>query len=538
MQKRPHIIIFNPDEMRSDTLHHLGNKAAITPNLDYFAEHEAVSFSNAFCQNPVCVPSRCSFMTGIYPHTKGHRTMSYLLHPGEDSLLKELKESGYYVWMNDRNDLTAGQIEGWTESHADEIHYYQTQCLPLGPVNKEEIKIGDKNFYSHYQGQLEVDENGINYNSDDDAIDAAIERLKNPKDDRPICIFLGLMYPHVPYNVENPYFSAIDRNQLAERIKLEDCRGKAPIMTKIKEYQNMDEYTENDWNELRATYLGMCMKIDHQFGRLVKTLKELKIYDDCAIFFFSDHGDYTGDYSLVEKSQNTFEDCLTKVPFLVKPPVGYNLDPGVSNSLIELVDFYATAMDMAQVKPNHTHFGKSLAPVLANRETKLREFVTCEGGREAGEVHCDEYHAAGPNGPSKFNAYWPKMMSETIDELHDKGIMIRDHKYKYVSRSKTKDEFYDLENDPKEMINEIENPKFKNLISDYRLKMLKWLQQTADIVPFTYDARFTKEMLWAKVSGIVPKGEEENVKQVIDNGIGISQLFTYCLGLRKQEQNK
>ena len=104
MAKRPHIIIFNPDEMRGDALAHLGNPASITPNLDAFAANEAVSFGQAYCQNPVCVPSRCSFFTGLYPHVRGHRTMSHLLRPGETSMLKELKEAGYYVWMNDRND--------------------------------------------------------------------------------------------------------------------------------------------------------------------------------------------------------------------------------------------------------------------------------------------------------------------------------------------------------------------------------------------------------------------------------------------------
>ena len=76
MAKRPYIIIVNPDEMRADSMSHLGNPAAKTPNLDDFAENDAVSFSNAFCQNPVCVPSRCSFMTGLYPHVHGHRTMT------------------------------------------------------------------------------------------------------------------------------------------------------------------------------------------------------------------------------------------------------------------------------------------------------------------------------------------------------------------------------------------------------------------------------------------------------------------------------
>ena len=109
MDKRPNIIIFNPDQMRADSLAHLGkNAAACTPFLDSLVRTEAISFRNAFCQNPVCVPSRCSFTTGLYPHSTGHRTMSYLLRENETSIFEELKNAGYYVWMNARNDLVAG----------------------------------------------------------------------------------------------------------------------------------------------------------------------------------------------------------------------------------------------------------------------------------------------------------------------------------------------------------------------------------------------------------------------------------------------
>ena len=112
---RPNIIFFNPDEMRADSMGHLGNAAASTPFLDSMAEDEAVSFRNAYCQNPVCVPSRCSFSTGLYPHVRGHRTMSHLLRPGEETMFSELKKNGYHVWMNSRNDLVAAQYPGALE---------------------------------------------------------------------------------------------------------------------------------------------------------------------------------------------------------------------------------------------------------------------------------------------------------------------------------------------------------------------------------------------------------------------------------------
>ena len=78
MKKKPHIIIFNPDQWRSDVMGCHGNPAAVTPNLDQFVQTDAVSFSSAFCQNTVCTPSRCSFMTGWYPHVRGHRTMYHM----------------------------------------------------------------------------------------------------------------------------------------------------------------------------------------------------------------------------------------------------------------------------------------------------------------------------------------------------------------------------------------------------------------------------------------------------------------------------
>ena len=60
----PHIVIFNPDQFRYDGLGHAGNPCAVTPHLDLLTRTEGVSFSHAFCQNPVCTPSRCSFMSG------------------------------------------------------------------------------------------------------------------------------------------------------------------------------------------------------------------------------------------------------------------------------------------------------------------------------------------------------------------------------------------------------------------------------------------------------------------------------------------
>lgn len=528
MSKRPNIIIFNPDQMRADSLAHLGNPASRTPRIDRFAAHDAVSFSNAFCQNPVCVPSRCSFATGLYPHVRGHRTMSYLLREDESSLFLELKNAGYHVWMNARNDLVAGQIPGLVEKHASEIYYGGNAPEAPGPIGAGRGKPGEKNYYSHFEGRLGVDADGRNYGSDDEDLDAAIARIKSRPEDKPLCLFLGLVNPHPPYQVEEPYYSAVDRKKLPPRIRPEECRGKSLMHALIRGALGMEGYTEEDWDEMRACYLGMCMKVDDMFGKLCDALKDAGEYDDSLIVFLSDHGDFTGDYGMPEKAQNTFEDCLTKVPLLIKPPKGMPVDPGVTSSLAELVDFYATVMDYAGVESDHTHFGMSLRPVVANRGVDHRAFVTCEGGRLPEETHCDEFHSFGPGGTKPFHPYYPRHLAQCNSEAHSKGFMIRTDRLKYVARVDGKDELYDLERDPRELVNRIGDESYASDAAVLERDLLRWLMRTTEVVPFDYDSRFSFEMSWAKVKKLVPLDHEEEIRQRLRQGENMWGLMNEC----------
>ena len=535
MKKKPNIIIFNPDEMRWDTMGHMGNPAAITPALDAFAREDAVSFSNAYCQNPVCVPSRCSFFTGLYPHTTGHRTMGYLLQENETSLMKELKNAGYYVWANARNDLVAAQHPGLVESHVTELYYGGNAAPAPGFVNDHPRGVpGSPEFYSFCNGELKLDENGQNYTADDEDVDAACRRIRNPADDRPLCLFVGTLYPHAPYNVEEPYFSAIDRDKLAARILPEEGEGKPKMEALLRRYQNLDGMSNAQWDELRAVYLGMCMKVDRQFARICQALKDAGEYDNSAIFFFSDHGDYAGDYGLIEKAQNCFADVLTRVPLLIKPPKGSDVVPGISDSLVELVDFYATAMDFAGVRPDHTHFGRSLRPILADHDRKVRDIVHCEGGRMADEAHCSESVDPAVADGFRFSVMWPRYAAQFDDEAHAKGAMLRSDRWKYVYRAHAACELYDMEADPREQKNLAGRTEYAEIESFFREKALEWYQDTCDVVPFAKDDRFSEKMIWEKVKRMAPEGCEELVRQKIASGAGLFGTQFYCAEIQKK----
>ena len=490
MPKLPHIIIFNPDEWRGDVLGHMGNPAARTPNLDRLVESDAVSFRNAFCQNPVCTPSRCSFMTGWYPHVRGHRTMHHMLHSDEPVLLKTLKDHGYHVWWGGKNDLVPAQ-DGYGD-HCSIKYESGRPARPLWMMDKQDEwrgEPGSDSYYSFYVGRLDAPEEEPYFDSDWANVQGAIEVIRRAPADQPLCIYLPLTYPHPPYGVEEPWYSLIDRSAMPPRTPTpEDWQGKPSVLNGICDRQGLQGWSEERWTELRATYYGMCARLDHQFGLLVQALRGAGLYDDTAIFVFSDHGDFTGDYGLVEKTQNTFEDCLTRVPLIVKPPRGVSLQPGICDALVELVDFSATVEAMTGITPDHTHFGRSLLPLLAGQTNEHRDAVFCEGGRLHGETHCMELESTGQQVPTGL--YWPRVNLTTREgPEHTKGVMCRTHEFKYVRRLYEEDELYNLISDPRELRNRIADPSLAGVLGALKERMLTFFLETGDVVPHATDQR-------------------------------------------------
>lgn len=487
MNKRPNIVIFNPDQFRADALNHLGCEAAVTPNLDNLAKTDGVSFSNAFCQNTVCTPSRCSFMSGWYPHVKGHRTMHHMMKPDEPVLLKMLKDDGYFVWWGGKNDLVPGQNP--LDDYCDIKYVPDTKSPNLHSSDKWRGDIDGDNYYSFYVGKLETDDSGKYYNSDWANVDGAVDFIDSYDEDKPFCMYLPLSYPHPPYGVEEPFYSSIDRTKIDSPIPIPpNTKNQPMLLDGIRENQHLQNWTDERFIELKATYYGMCSRIDYQFGMLVNALKKAGIYENTAIFFFSDHGDFTGDYHLVEKTQNTFQDCLSNVPFLIKPPANVDVKAGIKDTLVELVDFTATAFDFCNIMPQYTHFGKSLRSVIDGSKDFHRDAAFCEGGRLFGETHCMEKQSTSHTNSSGL--YYPRVHLQSSENgEHSKAVMCRTEKYKYVRRMYESDEFYDLVEDPNELVNVIENPEYLQEIIKHKDRLLTFYLETGDIVPWVVDER-------------------------------------------------
>jgi arylsulfatase A-like enzyme len=161
----------------------------------------------------------------------------------------------------------------------------------------------------------------------------------------------------------------------------------------------------------------------------------------------------------------------------------------VSDALVELVDFPATVEALAGITPRHTHFGRSLLPVLAGETEMHREAVFCEGGRLLEERHTRESQSL--SATSERMLYAPRIKLQVGDgPEHGKAVMCRTNGYKYVRRLSETDELYDLHADPREMHNRIGDPALAPVLAEMKERMLTFFLETGDAVPHEGDRRW------------------------------------------------
>ena len=166
------------------------------------------------------------------------------------------------------------------------------------------------------------------------------------------------------------------------------------------------------------------------------------------------------------------------------------MTPRVSDALVELVDFSATVYELTGIDPGYDHFGRSLLPLLRGDDAGGRDAVFCEGGRRLGEVQASELESTSAGG-SSLGLYAPRIRLQVqLDEpYHSKAAMCRTATHKYVQRLYESDELYDLALDPGEQRNVIGDPAYRDVLAELRLRMLRWYQETCDVVPRVTDRR-------------------------------------------------
>ncbi|KAK0659831.1 Arylsulfatase F [Lasiodiplodia hormozganensis] len=496
--EKPNFILFMPDQLRYDSVGIFGNDLVNTPNIDAFAR-EGTRFTNTYTQASVCSQSRCSIFTGQYPHVSGHRTLENLLKPWEPNLFKSLKESGYHVaYLSPRGDFYAANA---TELSVNEYGFLTSQTLPefsSPPYQSDKDDILNRVFYKGERNATQA----LDY--DEVMVRGALQWLERPPQDKPWVLFLPLLFPHCPFTVEEPYFSMYDRSEMPLPIERDEMSGYQPrFIDTINKAYGLDRATPELWREVKATYYGMISRLDEQFGRVVNATKQHGLWNSTVTMFFTDHGEFLGDYGLIEKWPSGLNEQLTHEPLVIG---GAGLPQGsVYEEMAEMVDLVPTMLQLASVGESYMHFGKSLVDAIhaAGRGEVLphKEHAYTEGGFLLNEEPLLE------QGPFPYDIKSALQHNDTA--LVGKSVAIRDKEWTYVYRLYEADELYFRRNDTYELNNLAAEPEYQHIRAKMRETVLKWMMETSDVIPWYKDQRAPDVDLPSPYEQYLGRGEGE-----------------------------
>ncbi|MBF9069036.1 sulfatase-like hydrolase/transferase [Streptacidiphilus fuscans] len=464
---RPNFVVFMPDQLCADAVGAFGNPHARTPHIDALAAR-GTTFTNAFVQHPVCSPSRASLLTGWYPHTAGHRTLTNLLKPHEPNLLRILKDAGYHVtWAGMRGDTFA---PGATEASVDAYGFSTWPTVAYGGDYPEGV--WSRLFYRGLvpdDGRVDPDEAAVR----------TAERWLGSPPEEPWVLFLPLVAPHCPFQVEEPWYSMHDRDSLPAPASVGGDGHQPAFMAAIREAYEIGEVTEEQWREVAATYYGMVSRLDDQLGRVMAAVDRAGAADNTVTLFFADHGEYLGDHGLIEKWPSAMHDCITRDPLVISGP-GMG-EGGTCASMVELVDVLPTVLELAGVEAPHRHFGRSLVPLLKDPSAEHRRYAFTEGGFTVEE----ESQLERPDFPYDRKG----ALQHEDPTLVGRAVAVRDRDWTYVWRLYEPAELYHRHDDPHERVNLAGRPEHADVQQRMHEAMLHWLVATSDVIPTEADPR-------------------------------------------------
>jgi choline-sulfatase len=256
----------------------------------------------------------------------------------------------------------------------------------------------------------------------------------------------------------------------------------------IRRYRGLEQVGAWVFRKIMAVYLGMVSYVDHLLGLLLDALDRTGLVEDTAVLAFADHGDWAGDYGLVEKWPSGLDDCLTRVPLIARVP-GSVLGHVVEEP-VELFDIMPTTLELAGVEVRHTHFARSLVPLLRGARGDPKRAVFAEGGYDVREPHCFEGKPSDGVAGDPESIYYPKgMQQQERPESVCRSAMIRTATHKLIWRTSGRHELYDLDVDPRELENAFGQEAHAEVQRDLESQLLDWYVRTSDAVPHAPDPR-------------------------------------------------
>jgi len=484
-QPKPNILFIMTDQHRADLMSCVapegGGRALVpTPNIDRIAAR-GVRFSHAYCPYPVCLASRSAMLTGLYPHHTGAIDNTDRLDWRYRTMAHHFADAGY---------LTAliGKMH-YNDAHNHGFEYYMSindWLMVLGPKVRhyaDEIASHQLNegFYrtvydtgagfpdlegmwdgpSPWVGQVErYPYTSVTSKLDaEDHLDAFVAResckFMQRYRDQPFFLLTSFMKPHTPFFPPKPWSELYPIDEI-ELPPVGDVSSYPPhIQQRIRTIQRVGPQR---LRAQRAGYLGNLAYVDTCIGQVYDALHELGLAENTIVVYTSDHGEMLGDHGLYQKFC-LFEGAV-RVPLIVSHP-GHLPEGRVTGALTELIGVYPTLAELA-----------GLAPPTATTQAAAAGLPGAPGSLDGTSFAEIARHPEREGPPAVFCEY----------NLHaaDARYMIRTRRFKYVLNERAPDdhgacdELYDLQDDPGEHTNRVDDPALETVRQDLRDQLLAW----------------------------------------------------------------
>lgn len=367
-QSKPNVVFLVSDDL-ANRLGAYGDTVVKTPNLDALAK-KGVRFERAYCQFPLCNPSRASFLTGLRPDTikvYENATQFRQVVPDAVSLPQTFQKAGYFVARVGKlyHYGVPGQIG---TAGLDDPPSWQETINPTGRDKAEESDViqhtGRKGSLGASISWLKTGGDG-NDHTDGHVADGVIGLIKKNKD-KPFFIAGGFYRPHVPCVAAEPYFKLYDDQKFVVPSPTPVGLAKVPpvaFFIKPPNYGlNLDVLSD-----FTRAYYASISQMDAHVGRVLKAIEDEGLADRTVVVFISDHGYLLGEHGGQWMKMSLFEQSA-RVPMIVYAP-GRKGNGQASGRTVELVDLHATLADICGIAAPKTD-GESFATLLDDPSAK------------------------------------------------------------------------------------------------------------------------------------------------------------------------
>lgn len=373
--EKQNVLFIAADDMNCD-LSAFGNSQVTTPNLERLCGM-GVRFDRAYCQQPLCGPSRASIMTGLRPDTLDMHTLKHELrekNPDVVTLGQMFRNNGYFSARAGKIYHYGNPTQIGTDANDDPMTWDE-RYNPRGIDSLQEDRITRYGAGRQNAGlgisMAWWDPESADEEHTDGLVASKIIDLMKQKKDEPFFLAAGFFNPHCPYVAPKKYFDMypLDKITLPDLEEAKQDLEDVPPMAVMRDTKNWPYYfkdvTVEEARKCKQAYYACNSFVDAQVGRLLDALEENDLIDNTIIVFWSDHGYFLGEKGLWYK-RKAFERSA-KMPMIVAVP---GLTKGGSTSRpVELLDLYPTLADLCGLIPPENLEGQSLRPLLTDPKT-------------------------------------------------------------------------------------------------------------------------------------------------------------------------